>query len=463
MHDAVDVLVVGAGPAGMAAAIRMQRSGLSVLVIDAQRTPGGQIWRNVEALAETPTGRILGDDYRSGAAVVREFHASGAAFQPETELWQLEPSWRGYVTRDRRSGTIQAQAVLLATGAQERPAPFPGWTLPGVMTVGAAQIALKSSDQVPVGPLWLAGAGPLPLLYVAQLLEAGGSIQGYLDTTPLGNFGRALWRLPRAGTGWKDLLKGARWLNLLRRRGVRVIRGVSSLEALGTTEITGIRYRTWSGAEQTAEAATLLVHEGVVPEVHLTLSLGCAHEWNAAQACLRPRLDKFGAASSNGIYVAGDAGGIAGAQAALVSGEIAAIGIAKRLGRHTDGEAEQLAAPLRSRLAATVSARPFLDALFGPRPEIFAPADRAVVCRCEEITAGELRAAASIGRPGPNQVKAFTRAGMGPCQGRQCGYTVTHLIASEQGIAPSELGFFNIRPPLKPISLGELAGTDLGL
>ena len=104
--------------------------------------------------------------------------------------------------------------------------------------------------------------------------------------------------------------------------------------------------------------------------------------------------------------------------------------------------------------------RPFLDALYAPRPQLYAPPDETLVCRCEEVTAGELRARAVEGRPGPNQLKAFTRAGMGPCQGRQCGYSMAHIVAAAQGRSVEEVGFYRIRPPLKPVTLGELASLD---
>ena len=119
------------------------------------------------------------------------------------------------------------------------------------------------------------------------------------------------------------------------------------------------------------------------------------------------------------------------------------------------------AVPLRKELAGLLRLRPMLDAMYPPRAGIFSPPDETVVCRCEELTAGDIREAAAIGQPGPNQIKAFTRAGMGPCQGRQCGYTVAHIIASEQNRGIAEVGFYRIRPPIKPLTLGELASLEI--
>ena len=203
----------------------------------------------------------------------------------------------------------------------------------------------------------------------------------------------------------------------------------------------------------------LLVHEGVVPNIHPTMALGCAHDWRDDQLCWTPTLDGWGETSLAGLFVAGDGAGIAGARAAGLRGELAAIGVARRLSRLDEGEASRRARGPRRRLGRELAVRPFLDALFRPRPAVFAPHDDTVVCRCEELTARDIRAAAA-GTPGPNQVKAFTRAGMGPCQGRQCGYTVSHLLAALQKRPVAEVGFYRIRPPLKPVTLGELASLD---
>jgi hypothetical protein len=189
------------------------------------------------------------------------------------------------------------------------------------------------------------------------------------------------------------------------------------------------------------------------------MALGCAHDWREDQLCWAPRLDAWGESSVTGFFVAGDGAGIAGARAASLRGEIAALGIARRLGRLEEQEAARRAAGPRRRLARELAVRPFLDALFRPRAAVFEPDDATIVCRCEELMAAEIRAAA-IGTPGPNQVKAFTRAGMGPCQGRQCGYTISHLLAGAQGRSPADVGFFRIRPPIKPVTLGQLASLD---
>jgi NADPH-dependent 2,4-dienoyl-CoA reductase/sulfur reductase-like enzyme len=454
----VDLLVVGAGPAGMAAAIVARKNGLEVAVVDDQSTPGGQIWRSIELTARRDD--ILGPSYVEGRAIAEMFRACGATYLSGAQLWQVEPGFRAFVTRDRRAEIIESNALIFATGAQERPVPFPGWTLPGVLTVGAAQILLKNAGQIPIGPVWIAGSGPLPLLYAVQLLRAGGQVAGYLDTTPAGQWRAALRHLPRALRASSDLIKGLVWTAALRKSNTRLIKGITKIEALGQDRIETLRYRSHNGATTTVEASTLLVHEGVVPNIHPALSLDCKVAWDVAQDCYAPVVDGWGESSRADLFVAGDGTGIAGAKAAQLRGKLAALRVATKLGVLSEDAAALAAQPIRRKLRRELAARPFLDALFKPRTEIFAPTDQTIVCRCEEITAGEIRALATVGRPGPNQMKAASRAGMGYCQGRQCGYTVTRILCAAQNRPPSEVGFFNIRPPLKPVTIGELASLD---
>jgi NADPH-dependent 2,4-dienoyl-CoA reductase/sulfur reductase-like enzyme len=451
-----DVVVVGAGPSGMSAAVRLDGLGLSVLVVDEQPTPGGQIWRGVERNASSPVYPALGADYQKGQLLAAAFRASRVEYLPSTQVWQIEDGWALFLSSNGQARRVTARAILLANGAQERPVPFCGWTLPGVMTVGAAQILLKSGGMLPQGDVWIAGAGPLPLLYATQLLDLGGRIAGYLDTASKPDLG-ALSKLPAA---WRDvagLVKGLLWQGSLRRSG-KMVRGCTNLSAEGDGRLETVSWEE-NGRRKTAKADVLLVHEGVVPRIHETLALGCAHEWHDEQGYLAPRLDRWGETSRQGLFVAGDAGGIGGWSAATISGEIAALGIASKLGATSEAEDLRRQTHLDGRRSRALALRPFLDALY--RPPQRKLADEVLVCRCEEVTAGQIRAAARLSAPDPNAVKAATRCGMGPCQGRQCGYTVQALVAEVHGMPVKDVDFFNIRPPLKPVTLGEIASLDL--
>ena len=454
LKDSCDLAIVGAGPAGLAAAATAAARGVDVVLLDDQPTPGGQIYRAVTA-ERSANGRILGADYARGASLVQEFQASGAQHVPQAAIWNISPELELGVSTPAGAALVRARRVILATGAQERPFPIPGWTLPGVMTVGAAQILLKSAGLVGEGKVVLAGTGPLLLLLAAQYLRAGAQIAALLDTTPRANWSAALPHLPAflassyPRRGW-SLLRAV-------KRQVPVIARVSELEAVGSGRLREVAYRRDDGPVQRMPADLLLLHQGVVPSLNLASAIGCRHVWDDPQLCLRPELDPWGASSVEGVAIAGDGAGIAGAEAAEHRGRLAALDAAMRLGRIDRAERDHAGVPVRAVLANALRGRGFLDALYRPAKGFRVPADATIVCRCEEVTARQIRDAVAQGCRGPNQLKAFLRCGMGPCQGRLCGLTVSELIADATGRGPAEIGYYRLRPPVRPISLAELA------
>ena len=453
----VDAAVIGAGPAGMAAASLLASNGASTVVLDEQPEPGGQIYRAIE---RAPPSRldVLGRDYAHGAGLVRRFRASGAAYWPGSSVWQVTPEREIWVSRNGSSTLLQAGVVLLATGAIERPVPLPGWTLPGVMTCGAVQILLKSSGMVPPGAV-LAGTGPLLYLLAAQCIAAGARPAAILDTATRANARAALRHLPaalRTGPGRAALAQGVMLQAAIRASGTDWYRGVTDLRIEGEAAVTAITF-THRGRTQRIATPLVALHEGVIPNQQITRALGCAHAWHAPQHCFRPVRDAWGNTSIPAVLVAGDGAGIGGARAAEHAGRLAAAEALRHLGRLDTAARDALAAPDRAALAAHLAVRPFLDALFPPPPAVLRPAHDVTVCRCEEVRAGAIRAVVAQGCLGPNQAKSFLRAGMGPCQGRLCGPVISALIAEARGVAMDEVGYLRIRPPLKPVTLGELA------
>jgi len=453
MNETVDLAVIGAGPAGLAAATVAAGLGLATVVLDEQPAPGGQIYR---AIGDTPLREraILGADYWRGEELVAAFHASGARHLPGTTVWSLDAAREIGISRDGAARFIQAGAAIVATGALERPFPIPGWTLPGVMTAGAAQILLKASGLVPERPVVLAGCGPLLYLLAAQYRRAGTRIAALLDTAPAANWHRAWRHLPEFALASPYLRKGLALIGEL--RGVPRRRGVEALRAEGDGRLARVSFRA-GGVRHSIDTDLLLLHHGVIPQVNLSFAAGCAHDWDAAQLCWRPRIDEWGASSLDGIYVAGDGAGILGAEAAAERGRLAAFDAARRLGRIDAGRRNVLAAPARHALERASRGRRFLDALYRPPDWARLPEGDTVICRCEEATAAQVLEAVAIGCPGPNQLKAFLRCGMGPCQGRQCGPTVQALIARARGLPEASVGYYRLRPPVKPITLAELA------
>ncbi|WP_342351395.1 NAD(P)/FAD-dependent oxidoreductase [Nereida ignava] len=442
--------MIGAGPAGMAAATAAARMGYDTILLDEQPSPGGQIYRAIETAGKACTD-ILGPDYAQGRAIVDAFRASKATWMDGALVWNISTDRVIDFSRAGASSQIAAKRIIVATGAVERPWPLPGWTLPGVTTAGALQILMKSSGVVQEDAV-IAGSGPLLWLVAAQLVDAGAPPRAVIETTPRAHYRAALRHLPAALRAPGYLTKGWQLIRKVRNAGVRIVERAENLAIEGEDSVSAIRF-TSKGRSEGIEATTVALHQGVVPNQQITRLLRCDHVWDASQQCFRPVTDDSGQSSVKGVYVAGDGAGIGGARSAALHGEIIALAIAACDGR---GDANLLKV-LQSARARDAAVRPFLEALYAPAPHVTAPADDTIICRCEEVTAGAIRQAVDLGAPGPNQVKSYLRAGMGPCQGRVCGPVVSAIIAQQRGETPEATGYYRIRPPLKPIPLSELA------
>jgi len=459
-----ELLVIGAGPAGLAAASTAAGLGVDTVLLDEQATLGGQIYR---AVTTTPVQdrSVLGLDYWHGESLIAPFLTSGARHIPSATVWAVshrsaEPAAPHDAAVEvaysvgGQAHLLTARHILLATGAQERPFPIPGWTLPGVITAGAAQILLKTAGIVPTGPTVLAGCGPLLYLLAWQYLNAGVKIDALLNTAAPGGLSRALphafdfLRSPYLGKGLK-LLRAV-------KAAVPVVQHVTELHALGKDKLDSVRYVA-KGNTHTLPAEQLLLHQGVVPNVNLSRALGVDHVWNPALDCWEPKVDEWGASSLTGIGIAGDGAGIAGALAAEHRGRLAALGAAHSLGHIDTQRRDEQAHVHRDRLTRAIRGRAFFDALYKTAPQFRRPNGEVIVCRCEEVTAAQVRDTVKLGCSGPNQMKSFLRCGMGPCQGRFCGLTVAEIIADERGVSVPEVGYYRLRFPVKPLSLGELA------
>jgi NADPH-dependent 2,4-dienoyl-CoA reductase/sulfur reductase-like enzyme len=429
----LDLLIVGAGPAGIGAAVEAAAHGLSVMLLDENNAPGGRIWQALE------TRGAKDADEASALALIQRFRASSTQARWNATVWAIEPDGQVFWSDPDGAHSVSARNVLLATGTTERPLSIPGWTLPGVMTVGAAQIALKTGGLVPDGRTWLAGQGPLLLLYATQVLDAGGRIAGVIDLSdgfaPL----RALRYVSLAAL--PDIRRGLAWRRQLSRAGVRWI-AASAVHAKGEAALGAVSFLHRDGWK-TEEADLLLLHDGVIPSVQMTRAVGCAHTWNDTQRCWQPVVDEWGRTSVPGVLVAGDGAGVGGAAAAVLSGRIAALGL-------VGGDASAL----RAERARYLAVRPFLDTMFAPRPMRLD--DATLVCRCEEVTAGAVRLAVRTGCQGMNQLKAYTRCGMGPCQGRMCGPVGIEVLAEARGVPVSAIEPLRTRFPTKPVSVGAL-------
>jgi len=456
MKSHYQLLVIGGGPAGLAAATTAAEQGVSCAVLDEQAMLGGQIYRSIETIPDQRAQK-LGSEYLRGKKIAATFRESSAEYYPNTKVWSLNNEREVGILQNDQASVITADQIIVASGALERPVPFPGWTLPGVMQAGAGQILYKSAGIVPDNGVVLAGSGPLLLLLAWQYLHAGVEVKALLDVTPLANHITALPKFPRALLAHHYLTKGIGYQIELKRAGIPMLFGVSDLRAEGDDQCQRVSFK-HSGKQKTIESELLLTHFGVIPHIWLTQSAGCHHQWDGSQQCWRPQHDEWGNTDIDGILVAGDGAGINGARSAEHAGRLAGFEALFALDIISQKERDSKAAKDRKWMQDERHIRPFLEKYYQIPQKLLATADdETIVCRCEEVTAGEIRQAVKDGHDNSNQVKFFTRCGMGPCQGRQCTNAVAHIVADEKDMPVEKVGHFRGRPPVAPLTLEQLA------
>jgi bacterioferritin-associated ferredoxin len=468
-----DVIVIGAGPAGMSAAVEMASAGCHVIVLDMQPAPGGQIFRGLEAnlKARPATDGLLaalGPTYSAGRALIEAFRATSTIdYRPETTVWDLRADGTVGWLKGEAAGYLRARQVLVASGAMERPAPFPGWTLPGVMTAGAVQTLLKAGRLQPDGQIVLAGAGPLIFLLADQLRRLGVKPALIARTDNLQDKIKAFTKLQLAGI--PALLKGLSWIAKLRMAGIPMRSGISDLRAEGQGHVEAVSM-TIGGKRLERPCDLLVVHDGIVPSIDLAHCAGLAMEWQESEASWRPSASPDGQARMAPgptltpgpcrIRISGDARRIGGADAAMAHGRHAARSIIAELAANAIGSTAYAAETSENEVRRTLAGRLFIDAAFPLGIAARLPDDATIVCRCEEITAGTLRAAIRRGATDMNLIRGTLRCGMGPCQGRSCAATLARLLMEIEAQMATPPAPFRARPPLRPLPLATLANLS---
>ncbi|HIE78099.1 MAG TPA: FAD-dependent oxidoreductase [Candidatus Thioglobus sp.] len=449
-----DIVVIGAGPAGLAAACAASKHGAQVVLIDEQATPGGQIYRNV-----TNSGpqirSILGDEYEYGTGLTSCTSRKQIKYCPKSTVIDIDNELNVTISNNNKLSQIKAGHIIIATGATERPVPIPGWTLPGVMTVGAIQILIKSSSLVPSEAI-LVGSGPLLYLTAVQLIAAGKPPKALIETQTIDNYFSALPHLARAVRNYKQLSKGIGLINLIRKEGVQRFSASKDINILGDTSAESITFSS-GGVKHDINSDEIFLHQGIIPSIQISKLLKLKHNWHPVQRYFYPDTDRYGVSSNNAISVVGDGGGIFGAKSAEFSGQISALKALQILGFINKEVLEESSEPFMIKRSKEESSRQFIDALYAPPSNILNPKDDAIVCRCEELTAQEIRRHIHLGSVEVNQIKAQSRCGMGNCQGRYCGTTLAEIIANDSDDNSGKVSYFNIRMPIKHVSLKELA------
>lgn len=455
------IVIVGAGPAGLKAAETLAAAGISCLILDEAERPGGQVYRQPAGGLDRSARALYGFE----AAKAARIHGIVEKSRPLIEYWPGTSVWacgegRLDIVRAGRAETVRWTHLVLATGATDRIIPFPGWTEPGVFTLGGSQVMLKAQG-VAIGarPLFV-GTGPLLYLVAYQYRMAGIAVAGVLDTSGWKRAFRATRGLLSGGT---TFAKGLCYVAALRVRGVPIHRGITPEGAIGAQEggIRGFAWKDARGRRHETACDAIGTGYGLRSETQLAALAGAELRFEPRQRQWLPTTDDRGRLPGRRVYLAGDGARIDGADLAELSGARAGRDILGELGLAGQDEA---IARINARIARAQGFRDALDREAFPFPVALAQAvpDEVVICRCEGVTAGELRASVQgLGAREINRSKAFSRLGMGRCQGRICGPCGAEIIAAASGADSVEtVGALRPQDPIKPVSLSALAGVE---
>ena len=439
------VVIVGAGPAGISAARTLLDHGIKACLIDESLRGGGQIYRRQPLGFQRTAKQIYGFEASKAQAVHRTLDALAQLidYRPETLVWNAEDG-RLDLLNNGRAESIEYSQIIVATGATDRILPVPGWTLPGVYSLGAAQIALKYQGCAIGERVALCGSGPLLYLVAYQYAKAGATVVAVLDSAPFSAQCRAL---PALLGQPATLAKGMYYRAWLTAHGVPVHQGATLKHIDGEQRVSGIRW-----GEHTLACDAVAFADALRSETQLADLLGCEFAWNCLNRAWLPLRDSAGRSSVSAVYLAGDGAAIMGADAAQMAGERAALAVLEDARISID---LRRSAVLEQQLARIQRFRDGLETAF-PFPEQWAAQapDELILCRCEEVSAGDVRAVVDEGHWEINRVKAHCRVGMGRCQGRMCGLAAAEIIAERSGRGIQNVGRLRGQAPIKPLPFG---------
>ncbi|MFI8615426.1 FAD-dependent oxidoreductase [Acidovorax sp. NPDC077693] len=450
------IVIVGAGPAGVRAAQAVVSAGLRPTVVDEGQRDGGQIYRRQPEGFQRPYAKLYGAEASKAGSLHKDFAALRAHidYRPDTLAWNVTAG-ELHVVRAGEPDTLPYDALLLCPGATDRLMPVPGWQHAGCYSLGGAQIALKAQACAIGSQVVFLGSGPLLYLVASQYVQAGARVAAVLDTAPTIKSWKAL-----SGMLARPLLalRGLGLIRSLRAAGVPVVQGVTPLNIEGDSVqgVHAVTVRTDQGLERRFECDAVGLGWHLRAETQLADLARCDSYFEPITRQWLPRIDADGRSSTRGVYLAGDGTRILGADGAEAAGRLAALAALADL-HHAAGKAAHLqqAPALRGQLARLDRFRQGLAHAFPwPHAQAAALPDTAVVCRCESVTVGELRRCVTeLDSQELNRAKAFSRVGMGRCQGRFCGHAAAEIVAQACGIPVEQVGRMRSQAPVKPLMM----------
>ena len=446
------VIIIGAGPAGVRAAETLVEAGVRPIVVDEGARDGGQIYRRQPEGFTRPQSALYGSETARAQALHATFDRLKGQidYRPRHLAWNIA-NGHVHLVSDGVASAMPFDALIIAAGATDRLMPVKGWDYAGTYSLGAAQIALKSQAASIGRRVVFMGTGPLLQLVASQYVKAGAEVVALLDTTP---FLTQIKALPRLIARADVLLKGIKLVAGLKRSGIAIHRGVTPVEIHGDAEtgVSGVSVRLASGEIRRFDCDAVGLGYHLRPETQLADLARCDFEYDAKTRQFWPTIDIDGRSTVKGVYLAGDGVRTQGADGAEISGRLAAYAALADLGRSVP---EPRVGALRTARKRMERFREAIAEAF-PWPSFLAKTipDETIVCRCEGITARELRdVALEKGAHELNRAKAFSRVGMGRCQGRYCGHAAAEIVSAAIGAPLETIGRLRGQAPVKPLTI----------
>ncbi|ABE36603.1 pyridine nucleotide-disulfide oxidoreductase family protein [Paraburkholderia xenovorans LB400] len=453
------IVVVGAGPAGVRCAETLLAAGIRPIVVDEGRRDGGQIYRRQPDGFTRPYVKLYGTEAARAENLHQSFERLRAQidYRPQTLAWNVAQG-KLHIVHDGHASALAYDALILCPGATDRLMPVKGWQFAGTYSLGAAQIALKSQACAIGRQVVFMGTGPLLYLVAHQYVQAGAKVAAVLDTSKTAARLRAL---PRLLARVDVLRKGRALVNGLKRAGVRVENGIEPLEIVGNPDdgVHGVRYRNARGEVAQIECDAVGLGYHLRPETQLADLARCAFRFDALTRQWVPQIDELGRSSEKGVYLAGDGARVLGADGAEIAGRLAAYAALSDLGHAVP--AVTLDALRREQHKIDRFRLGLAEAFAWPAAQAARLSDDTILCRCEGITAGELRRVVrEEGAQEANRAKAFSRVGMGRCQGRYCGHAGAEVIAAAASVPLEQVGRLRGQAPVKPLAIATVEDTE---
>jgi NADPH-dependent 2,4-dienoyl-CoA reductase/sulfur reductase-like enzyme len=443
-----ELLVIGAGPGGLTAGVAARRAGCAVTVVDERAHAGGQYFKQLSVHAADPPDV----QHREGMALIETARELGVQLEERVTVWGAFPPNEFGAVVNGRARRYLPRATIVATGAYERGWPVPGWTLPGVMTTGAAQTLWRTARRLPGKRVLIAGNGPLNLQLAAELIEGGAEVVAVIEAAAKPGIAQLPQLLAMMTTAPQLVRDGLKYHGARRAGRARMIYGA----VVTGIEKTATGLRALIGREAFDVDAVCLGY-GFEPSNELLRALGCAHDFDVKRRQLVTRCDENGLTDLAGIYALGDCTGLGGARIAMAQGTLAGLAAAVSIGAPMTDELRRLR---EEALRDKARHRRFQQALWEvyaapvTAPKLATP--ETLICRCEEVSFADVEVALGEGLESLGAVKRRTRIGMGRCQGRYCAPVLDALLAERCGRPRSEFSGMAPRPPAKPVRIGDL-------